>query len=181
MGAFKRRRMKTQKIKLNKRIIGLKSEKLDKGPEKYLLEKLLDIFGNNLTSVVVFGSRARKNYDEYSDLDILVVVGNYKKANEIKQPAIDFSKIYALSLDIHAVSEQDVSDNFRDFSPMYSTFILGVRILFDREMFFRNAFYNFTKKIKKQSIKYCEGGKIWELNKIVRDLEILQIGGYKRC
>ena len=157
---------KTKKV----RKIEPESEKLDREPEQYLLKKLLDIFGNNLISLVVFGSRARKNYDEYSDLDVLAVVGNCGKSNEIKQLAIDFSKIYALSLDIHVVLEQDVLDNFRDFSPMYSTFILGVRILFDKEMFFRNAFYDFTEKIKKQSIKYCEGGKIWELNKIAINL-----------
>ena len=110
-------------------------------PRKYLLENLIDIFGDNLISIILFGSRARQNYDEYSDFDVLAVVENYKKADKIKHLAIDFSKIYSLSLDIHVVSKEDVLDNFRDFTPMYSTFILGARILFDKSMFFRNAFY----------------------------------------
>jgi hypothetical protein len=138
---------------------------------EYLLNRLLEIFGNKLVSVVLFGSYARKNYSKNSDLDIIVVAENEKNlANLRKEFLLKFDK----SLDIQVFTKEDVISNFEYFSPMFSTLILGMRILFDREMFFYSAFKNFIKKIIKENIRYCEAGKIWNLSKTAKNLEILQ-------
>ena len=46
---------------------------------KYIIKELTNTFDENLVSVVLFGSRARKNYDETSDIDIIIVVKDYKE------------------------------------------------------------------------------------------------------
>ena len=109
---------------------------MDKGHISYLLENLIELFEDNLTSVVLFGSFARKNYGKNSDLDVI--------------------------------------KNFENLSPLFSSLLLGRKILFDKNMFFGNLFKEFVKKMVNFNIKYCEGGKIWELRKIAKDLEISQ-------
>ncbi len=144
-----------------------------KNPKGYLSKELLKIFGDNLVSIVIFGSYARKNYSENSDLDVMVVVE--KERNE---SVLELRKNYLLKfkkvLDLHIFTKRDTINNFSKFSPLFSTLLLGKITLFDKEMFFENIFRGFIKKMVNQDIKYCEGGKIWQLNRVAESLEISQ-------
>ena len=140
----------------------------------YLLNKILNVFGDNLVSVVLFGSQARNSYSEYSDVDVIVVVENYDE-NEKALSALTMGFVVDMekTLDILIFSKEDIIKNFEHISPLFSTLLLGKKILFDKEMFFYNEFKKFVLEMVNEKIKYCEGGKIWEMNKIAKDLEIL--------
>lgn len=146
-----------------------------KSERSYLLNELLNIFGDNLVSVVLFGSYARKNYTENSDLDILIITKDGREEEkELQKLVKEFAFKFGKKLDIQVFSQKDVIRNFNNFSPLFSTFLLGKVILFDREMFFERLFRELVKEMINQDIKYCEGGKIWELKKIAKSLKVLQ-------
>ena len=136
----------------------------------YLLSECLDSFGESLVSVVLFGSYARKNYDENSDLDLMIIVD--KEDRDLSELRKSYLLKFGRRLDLHVFSKEDVVQNFRDFSPLFSTLLLGKKILFDKDMFFERLFNAFVKVMVNMDIKYCEGGKIWELKKIARNLEV---------
>ena len=137
----------------------------------YLLNGCLDSFGNSLISVVLFGSYARKNYNENSDLDLMVIVD--EKDKDLSKLRKSYLLKFGRRLDLHVFSKKDVIQNFRDFSPLFSTLLLGKKIIFDKDMFFERLFNEFVKIMVNINIKYCEGKKIWELKKIARNLEAL--------
>ena len=120
----------------------------------------------------MFGSQARNNYSEYSDVDIIVVVEDYKEnEKELSVLTMRFIDDMKKTIDIHVLNKEDIIKNFRHISPLFSTLLLGKKILFDKEMFFYNEFKKFVLVMVKEKIKYCEGGKIWEMNKIAKDLK----------
>jgi len=145
-----------------------------KSPISFILERLLGIFGEDLVSVVLFGSRARKNYTENSDLDIMVVVEKETESEEIKDLRIDFLLNFSKNLDIHIFTKEDAESNFQNFTPLFSSILLGNKVLFDKDMFFTELLKKFVKEMAKEDIKYCEGGKIWHLKKVAKNLENLQ-------
>lgn len=139
---------------------------------KFLLDKLLGLFGDNLISIILFGSRARKNYHEDSDLDLLVILKKDTN-NSIAKLRKDFLLKYRKRLDLHIFTEKETIENFADYSPLFVTLLLGKKILFDRRMFFEEQFEKFIKKIAEINVKYCEGDKIWEMKKIAKNLRLL--------
>ena len=140
--------------------------------KKYLLNKILEIFGNDLTSVILFGSRVRKNYNDDSDVDIIIVVRKEIEDNKkIKKLRKEFLLKFYKKLDLHVFSEKEIISNLKIISPVFATLLLGKRILFDKNMFFQRAFFSFIREVAVKNIKYCEGGKIWEISKIAKNLE----------
>lgn len=138
----------------------------------YLLNKILGLFGDKLVSVILFGSFARKNHDENSDVDIMVVLDKDEEKN-IRDLRKDYLLKFSRKLDLHIFSKREIVQNFDNFSPLFVTLLLGKKILFDKDMFFERLFRNFIRELKDEDIKYCEGGKIWEIRKIARNLEVL--------
>lgn len=70
------------------------------------LEKNLeDIYGNKLRKIILYGSYARGNYDEGSDLDVMVLVDMdeteiKKKRDEILDVTVDLTTRYGIVLSI---------------------------------------------------------------------------------
>jgi len=145
---------------------------IKKSPTTFLLDGSLKIFGDNLVSVVLFGSRARNNYNEYSDFDVIIVLEkeDYYDLSKLRR---EFLLTYEDSLDLNILTKEDIVQNFNHCTPLFATLLLGKRVLFDRNMFFKIQFDKFVRLMTSLDIKYCEGGKIWEMQKIAIDLEAL--------
>ena len=122
-------------------------------------------FGKELVSIVLFGSMGRKIADTRSDIDIIIVINRDSKNQMLKDIRIEFLLKYEVKLDILLLTKKDVIDNFKAFSPLFSTFALGLDILYDQG-FFEKQLKEFGKKLEKTKIKYYEGGKVWDLQKI---------------
>ncbi len=58
----------------------------EKNALKRIIEQLKERFSNRIVSVYAFGSRLRGDHDEWSDFDVLVVVGD--KTPEIESEII---------------------------------------------------------------------------------------------
>lgn len=127
--------------------------------------------GKDLVSIVLFGSMARGSSDARSDIDLIIVTEGKNKEDNFKDIRINFLLEYETALDILVLTKKEAIENFKAFSPLFSTLVLGVDILYDQG-FFEEQLKEFRKKLEKTKIKYCEGGKIWDLQKI--GSEILQ-------
>ncbi|KYK35235.1 MAG: nucleotidyltransferase domain-containing protein [Theionarchaea archaeon] len=134
-------------------------------------EQCRKALGKNLVSVVLFGSTARGLQDSRSDIDVLIVVEEEVDNNFFKDIWIDLLMNYGVKLDTIVMAKKDVVDNFNYFSPLFLSFALGITILFD-EGFFEKEYFKFLGRLKEENIKYVEGGKVWDLQKI--SSEILQ-------
>jgi hypothetical protein len=114
---------------------------------------------------------ARGLHDARSDIDLLIVVEEKVGKDFSRDVWIDFLLKYGIKLDMIVMSKQDVIDNFNCFSPLFLSFALGIVILVDDGSFERE-YSGFLKRLKEETIKYVEGGKVWDLQKI--SSEILQ-------
>lgn len=136
-----------------------------------VVERCKIMLGKTLVSIVLFGSLARGLQDTRSGIDLLIVVEKEVKNDFIKNIWTDFLLEYGVKLDIIVMSKQDVYDNFERFSPLFLSFALGITILYD-DGFFKREYFEFLNRLNKENIKYVEGGKVWDLQKI--SSEILQ-------
>ena len=113
------------------------------------IEKLRDKLGTHLVSVVLFGSSAREDWDESSDLDLLIIVEEY---DEIETILIDICvgivMDYGVSIAPIIWDVEDLNANIKYKSPLFLTLLLGYEIVYDRSNYFRNK----IRRIKKEDI-----------------------------
>jgi len=115
----------------------------------HFIEKLKNKLGNRLVAAVLFGSSARGDWDESSDLDLLIIVERY---DEIESFLIDISVEIIMD---HGVSIAPLVWDINDFeanilhkSPLFLTLLLGYTLWYDKNNFFRNK----LRAIKKEDI-----------------------------
>jgi predicted nucleotidyltransferase len=130
-----------------------------------VVERCKTVLGENLVSIVLFGSVARGLEDSRSDIDLLIVVNKDVDSDFLRDIRIEIVLKYSVKLDMILMSKQDVIDNFEHFSPLFLSFVLGVSVLVDDD-FFEREYFKFLNKLKEENIKYVEGGKVWDLRKI---------------
>jgi len=113
------------------------------------IEKMRDKLGDNLISVVLFGSSAREDWDESSDLDLLIILEEY---DEIEPLLIDICVgivvDYGVSIAPIIWDVEDLNANITYKSPLFLTLLLGYKIVYERSNFFRNK----IREIKKEEI-----------------------------
>ena len=75
--------------------------------QKVLREK----FGEKITKVILYGSRSRGDYKEYSDYDILVIVKgdfDWKFEDEVIYTLYDIDLKYDILIDVRIISENEM-------------------------------------------------------------------------
>ena len=82
-----------------------------------LLSFLLEVFGENLVSLVVFGSVARGDYRRDSDIDLLLVVRNLPKGRFRRVELFEKAE-EKLEKDLNALFDKDY---YISFSPIIKT------------------------------------------------------------
>ncbi|GFO95944.1 hypothetical protein ig2599ANME_0126 [groundwater metagenome] len=141
-----------------------------KNPENEIIEYFIDAckkeLGENLVSIVSFGSFPKGTATSSSDMDFLIVVNEKISDHLMKTIRKDVIFKFNKKIDTVSMTERDVIDNFKSFSPLFCSFILGIKILHDRDGFFKEQFKNFINELRKTNIKYCEKNKIWDLREI---------------
>jgi len=85
-----------------------------------LIEKrILEIFGNNVLKIFLFGSYAREYFNEESDIDIIVIVDDTEtdKYRKLRVKIIsEFIMNYDVLLSIRVLRNEDFS-KYKDSSP----------------------------------------------------------------
>lgn len=74
-----------------------------------LKERLTCLFGEDIKKIILFGSKARGDYDENSDIDIAIIVSNLdkEKKERILEEIINLEIDYNIPLSTLILSEDD--------------------------------------------------------------------------
>ncbi|MBI4668844.1 MAG: nucleotidyltransferase domain-containing protein [Elusimicrobia bacterium] len=102
---------------------------------KNVLEAWKKAFAKELVAVVLFGSRARGDYDSHSDWDLFVVFTNPPQNpwERVRMLRMAMPAGHPpLNLLVHSPREID-----RDISPLFLDVVLDGRVLYDPENFFK--------------------------------------------
>jgi len=111
------------------------------------IEKLRERLGNPLVSVVLFGSSAREDWDERSDLDLLIIVEEYEEMEStLIDTCVGIVMDYGVSIAPIIWDVEDLNANITYKSPLFLTLLLGYKIVYDRSNFFRNKIREIKKK-----------------------------------
>jgi predicted nucleotidyltransferase len=127
------------------------------------VKKCRKLFGDNLLSIVLFGSRARGVEKQRSDFDLIVITK--QKSDRLTKLVGEFTKKSSIRFDVTILDKEEFLDNLYSFSPLFVTMALGVKILFDRN-FFADRFKEFVKKLFDAKFVYYESGQRWDIRKI---------------
>lgn len=137
---------------------------------EYFTERCIGEFGENLVSVVLFGSSSRGIATQRSDVDFIIVLNRNVEEEIMKNMRLDFLLKFSKKIDTICINKNDALDNFEGISPLFATLVLGIRILYDKGGFFEKEFKLLTKRIKDTRIKYYEGNKLWDIQKICTEI-----------
>jgi len=137
---------------------------------KKLLKRLIMKLGNNLVSVVVYGSVARKTTRKNSDIDLLIIADSLPKSRMKRQE---------LFLEIEKPLESMISDLwdkgfYTDFSPIilsveealkirpiYLDMVEDAIIIYDKNGFFNKILNRLRKRLKELGAKRIWVGDKW--------------------
>jgi len=133
---------------------------------EYFTRRCIEEFGENLVSLVLFGSRSRGIATKRSDVDFIIVLNRNVEEEIVKNLRLDFLMKFEKKIDTICLSRNDALDNFERISPLFATLVLGIKILYDKEGFFEKEFKKLTQRISETRIKYYEGNKLWDIQKI---------------
>ena len=137
------------------------------------VEACKEKFGEDLISIVLFGSYARGNFKESSDVDLLVIAKNLPgKWRERKKLFEEITKKigekYGRYIEIIPLTEKEFISNINHYNSLFITFLLGHKVFFDKNFFVSN-FKNFANSLLAEKILYYEGDKKWEIRELAEE------------
>ena len=151
-----------------------------------LLRELLNVFGDDLVSVVVFGSVARGEARRDSDVDVLIVVENlprsrferlskYMEAEKRLDPLLDelLDEGYAVTISPVLKTREEAMR----VSPLYLDMVGDAVILYDKEGFFENVLRRLKSRLEELGAERVWIGRkwYWRLKKNYRFGEVIEL------
>lgn len=142
---------------------------------KQIVQDLKLNFKKNLVSIILFGSYVRSTPEEYSDMDLLVILENLNfKSTEKSEFEFEliwqWQEKYKKKIDLILMSIEDAVDNIEAHSPLFATLVLGIKIYFDKEHFFLKKYTSFLDEMKQQNYFYTDSKATWNLSQKATDL-----------
>ena len=87
-----------------------------------LKTELVQKYGNNISEIRLFGSRAKGKGREDSDYDLLILLKNdydWKYKNEFLYTCFDFESKHDIFLDVKIISLNELHKTIRGLNPIY--------------------------------------------------------------
>ncbi|MEJ2776499.1 nucleotidyltransferase domain-containing protein [Sulfolobaceae archaeon RB850M] len=145
-----------------------------KEPYATLLYNMLKImkeeFKDDLISVVVYGSAARGDNRNDSDVDLLIIMKNLPKDSMLKRIRLFETKVEdKLNLDEYWKMGYYISlspglktpEEAEKFSPLYLDMVYDAVILYDRNYFFTRILQKLRDRLKELGAERVRMGKKW--------------------
>jgi Nucleotidyltransferase domain. len=145
-----------------------------KEPYATLLNNMLKImkeeFKDDLISVVVYGSVARGDNRNDSDVDMLIIIKNLPKDSMLKRIRLFETKVEdKLNLDEYWKMGYYTSlspvlktpEEAEKFSPLYLDMVYDAVILYDRNYFFTRILQKLRDRLKELGAERVRMGKKW--------------------
>jgi len=135
------------------------------------VEACKEKFGEDLISIVLFGSYARGNFKESSDVDLLVIAKNlpgnvFERDKLIEEIVWNILKRRHIKISPILVEPEEIKIHAKWPNPLFYGILLGYRILFGNE-FFEKVMKVVKEGIMEKDPIYIEGGKEWRLIKLI--------------
>ncbi|AAK41698.1 nucleotidyltransferase domain-containing protein [Saccharolobus solfataricus] len=138
--------------------------------EKEIVEAFLKVYGDNLVSIVLFGSYARGDQRKDSDIDLLIVLDKIEDRYEVFKKFFEVEKI--LDLTVYKELRQKgynpyVSPIFLDvekatkFRPLYIDIVFDAKILYDKNDVMKNTFERVRKRLEELGAVRKKKGRIY--------------------
>lgn len=147
---------------------------------EYALSELERLLGDDLISVVLFGSVARGDFREGSDIDILVVARSFPKS---------YSRRISLLVPIAEGARRRVPEHPIQFYPLrvdeasktrpiYLDLLTDSVILYDRDGFMQGVLRDLSERLAKlgaKKVRLEDGSWMWVLKPGLRVGEVIDI------
>ena len=147
---------------------------------KCILSELENLFGDNLVSVVLFGSVARGDFKEGSDIDLLVVAKNfpagYSRRIDLLLPIAEKIRDRAPGhlVQFYPLRVEEASKN----RPIYLDFLTDSIILYDKDGFMESVLKNLWEELVKlgaKKVKLEDGSWMWILKPGLKVGEVIEL------
>jgi len=133
--------------------------KVIESPYKKLLNelelKLKEVFGDNLVSLVLYGSVARGDFRKDSDIDLLIIFENLPKEKLLRQKLfigvekdISFDELYKKDYQTIFSPILKTSEEAKFLSPLYLDMVDDAIVLYDKNSFFQNVLARLKSRLK---------------------------------
>ena len=145
-----------------------------KEPYATLLNKMVEImkeeFKDDLVSVVLFGSVARGDNRNDSDVDLLVVIKDLPKDSILKririfeskvEDKLEIEKYWKIGYYISLSPILKTPEEAEKFSPLYLDMVYDAVILYDKDNFFANVLKRLKEKLDELGAERIWIGKKW--------------------
>jgi predicted nucleotidyltransferase len=135
-----------------------------------MLKILKEEFKDDLISVVVYGSVARGDNRNDSDVDLLIIMKNLPKDSMLKRIRLFETKVEdKLNLDEYWKMGYYISlspvlktpEEAEKFSPLYLDMVYDAVILYDRNYFFTRILQKLRDRLKELGAERVRMGKKW--------------------
>lgn len=145
------------------------------------VEQVKNVFRDNLVSIVLFGSVARGDCREDSDIDMLVVMRNlpqsFFKRIDLFIPIIEKARENASSKPLIQVYPLTVDEAAKN-RPIYLDMLTDAIIIYDRDKFIEKVLERLWLKLKglgAKKVKLKDGSWLWMLKPDIKPGEVVEI------
>jgi len=134
------------------------------------LQKCKQKFGDDLISIILFGSYARGTAVEYSDVDLLVIAKNLPKRRidrhkVLRDIVLEFIYRYGINISPILVEPRDLS--LKSINPLICGILTGYKIIYDRDNFWKNYLERIKPIIKRIKPIFIDEEKEWKIADLI--------------
>ena len=134
------------------------------------LQRCKQKFGDNLISIILFGSYARGTATEYSDVDLLIIAKNLPKRRIerykiIRDIILDFIYEYEINLSPILIKPEELSH--KNISPLIYGILTGYKVIYDKDNFWKNYLERIKPIIKEKKPVFIDEEKEWKIADLI--------------
>lgn len=139
--------------------------------EKALVDSFLRVFGDRLVSLVLYGSYARGDFREDSDVDLIVVLDDIvdryalhlelDKVEELLAPTLRCFNLHGFNPVLSPVVLS--VEQAKSIRPLYLDAVFDAKILYDKGNFMTSIFERLRRRLEEYGARRVRIGKKWVL------------------